>query len=87
MKLKFKRQPFQEAAARAVCDVFRGQQNQIGRFTVDPGLVDDREISMMDSLGYKNAEHIGTLNQWTGEYEFGDPSMPEEPEAPEEPTE
>lgn len=56
MKLKFKRQPFQEAAARAVCDVFRGQQNQIGRFTVDPGLVDDREISMMDSLGYKNAE-------------------------------
>lgn len=56
MKLKFKRQPFQEAAARAVCDVFRGQQNQIGRFTVDPGIVDDREISMMDSLGYKNAE-------------------------------
>ena len=36
--------------------MFRGQQNQIGRFTVDPGLVDDREISMMDSLGYKNAE-------------------------------
>ena len=56
MKLKFKRQPFQEAAARAVCDVFRGQQNQIGRFTVDPGIVNDREISMMDSLGYKNAE-------------------------------
>ena len=56
MKLKFKRQPFQEAAARAVCDVFRGQQNQIGRFTVDPGLDDGQQLTIVESLGYKNAE-------------------------------
>ncbi len=56
MKLKFKRQPFQEAAARAVCDVFRGQRNQIGRYTVDPGLDDGQQFTIVESLGYKNAE-------------------------------
>ena len=37
MKLQFKHQPFQEAAAQAVCDVFQGQPNQVGRYLVDHG--------------------------------------------------
>lgn len=39
MKLKFKRQKFQEDAAKAVCDVFTGQPNIQPAFRVDKGYV------------------------------------------------
>ncbi len=69
-----------------VYEVFPDKDAKIYLYSLNGDWSWSTELLMKD-LGYKNAEHIGTLNQWTGEYEFGDPSMPDEPEAPEEPTE
>ena len=54
MKLKFKHQPFQEDAARAVRDIFEGQQSFAGAFgyKMDVG---DGYMQGLDE-GWKNAE-------------------------------
>ena len=54
MKFKFKHQKFQEDAARAVVDVFRGQPKSEGsRYLVDPG--ESREAALLSAVGYANA--------------------------------
>lgn len=63
MKLQFKHQPFQEAAAQAVCDVFQGQPNQVGRYLVDHGFQkNSTQQSLLDSVGYNNAHLIPELD-------------------------
>ena len=63
MKLQFKHQPFQEAAAQAVCDVFQGQPNQVGRYLVDHGFQkNSTQQSLLDSVGYNNAHFIPELD-------------------------
>jgi type III restriction enzyme len=59
MKLQFKHQSFQEEAARAVCDVFKGQKPHSPTYMIDPGRGDmDQQMSLdltTDSTGYSNA--------------------------------
>ena len=63
MKLQFKHQPFQEAAAQAVCGVFQGQPNQVGRYLVDHGFQkNSTQQSLLDSVGYNNAHLIPELD-------------------------
>ena len=69
-----------------VYDVFPDKDAKIYLYSLNGDWSWSTELLMKD-LGYKNAEHIGTLDGWTGAYEFGDPNMPDDPEEPEEPTE
>lgn len=57
MKLRFKRQKFQEDAVRAVCDVFTGQTNEMHRYLVDQGN-DDTMLARLENLGYGNSDII-----------------------------
>ena len=69
-----------------VYDVFPDKDAKIYLYSLNGDWSWSTELLMKD-LGYKNAEHIGTLDGWLGDYEFGDPNMPDDPEEPEEPTE
>uniref|UniRef100_UPI00345E4FE9 DEAD/DEAH box helicase family protein n=1 Tax=Mesotoga sp. TaxID=2053577 RepID=UPI00345E4FE9 len=53
MKLKFKRQKFQEDAAIAVCDVFAGQPFTSPTYIIDTGSTDGTQAAMFDT-GYNN---------------------------------
>jgi type III restriction enzyme len=55
MKLKFKRQAFQDEAVAAVADVFDGQPNLSNIYTVDPGKRQDL-MALVNQNGYGNAE-------------------------------
>ena len=61
MKLKFKHQPFQEDAARAVCTVFEGQQILAGqaKYLMDVGgdtkNAEQVMLNVFDADGWKNA--------------------------------
>lgn len=55
MKLKFKHQQFQIDAAKAVTDVFQGQQNLgLLEFTHDMGRATDGSQDMFDVVGFRN---------------------------------
>ena len=55
MKLKFKHQQFQIDAAKAVTDVFQGQQNSgLLEFTHDMGRSSDGSQEMFDVVGFRN---------------------------------
>ena len=55
MKLKFKHQQFQIDAAKAVTDVFQGQQNLgLLEFTHDMGRATDGTQDMFDVVGFRN---------------------------------
>jgi len=55
MKLKFKHQQFQIDAAKAVTDVFQGQQNlSMLEFTHDMGRASDGSQEMFDVVGFRN---------------------------------
>lgn len=55
MKLKFKHQQFQIDAAKAVTDVFQGQQNlSMLEFTHDIGRAVDGTQEMFDVVGFRN---------------------------------
>ena len=55
MKLKFKHQQFQIDAAKAVTDVFQGQQNSgLLEFTHDMGRAADGSQEMFDVVGFRN---------------------------------
>ena len=61
MKLKFKVQPYQTNAVKAVVDCFAGQVNTTGvKYRVDPGMVKDKTGKVQDSLfevdGFKNPD-------------------------------
>lgn len=56
MKLRFKRQKFQEDATNAVCDVFTGQPNEVRRFLIDQG---NKKVA--DQVAFAN-EHTGWAN-------------------------
>lgn len=57
MKLKFKHQRFQEEAARAVCDVFEGQDIKESSYLMDPGVLEEYSIQYGAEhfTGFKNA--------------------------------
>lgn len=58
MKLKFKKQQFQLDAVKSVVDCFKGQINQVSKYTLDKGKTKDKgyeEDNFLDSnLGFKN---------------------------------
>jgi len=56
MKLKFKHQPFQADAAKAVCDVFAGQPFQTPAYMIDPGMAAQLTIAgEQEFTGFNNA--------------------------------
>ena len=58
MKLKFKKQQFQLDAVKSVVDCFKGQINQVSKYTLDKGKIKGKgyeEDNFLDSnLGFKN---------------------------------
>lgn len=73
MKLKFKHQPFQADAAKAVCDVFAGQPFHAPTYMIDPGLGQTNLDDAKRWTGFNNApvaigddkvlEHIRTIQR------------------------
>ena len=65
MKLKFKNQPFQAAAAQAVCDVFEGQPYRApGAYLMDRGHNDQTALRMDEVFtGFSNALITPELNE------------------------
>ncbi len=55
MKLKFKHQPFQADAAKAVCDVFAGQPFRTPAYLIDSGLGQLSLSQTDDFTGFSNA--------------------------------
>lgn len=61
MKLQYKKQKFQEDAAKAVVDVFRGQPRQSMSYMMDVG-VEDTTLFDRDATGWGNKKIIPQLN-------------------------
>ncbi len=58
MKLHFKNQAFQRAAAEAVCAVFSGQSSSsLAAYTIDPGIVGGRSL-LPDAEGWRNGRVV-----------------------------
>ena len=55
MKLKFRHQPFQADAAKAVCDVFAGQPFRTPTYMIDSGLGQRSLFQTQDFTGFSNA--------------------------------
>lgn len=76
MKLKFRHQPFQADAAKAVCDVFAGQPFRTPTYMIDSGLGQLSLSQTQDFTGFSNApivvsdekilEHIRTIQRQGG---------------------
>lgn len=76
MKLKFRHQPFQADAAKAVCDVFAGQPFRTPTYMIDSGLGQLSLSQTQDFTGFSNApivvsddkilEHIRTTQRQGG---------------------
>ncbi|MGI6221866.1 MAG: rhodanese-like domain-containing protein [Coriobacteriales bacterium] len=69
-----------------VYEVFPDKDAKIYLYSLNGDWSWSSELLMKD-LGYKNAEHIGTLNAWMGEFEEGDPNAPDTIDEPDQPTE
>lgn len=55
MKLKFRHQPFQADAAKAVCDVFAGQPFRTPTYMIDFGFGQLSLSQTQDFTGFSNA--------------------------------
>lgn len=62
MKIKFKHQPFQTDAVNSVVDSFKGQPNEISRYTLDKGKRKEVEQIVIESLT-KTMEDSGFKNR------------------------
>ena len=58
MKLRFKRQKFQEDAVKATCDIFTGQPNSSHRFLVDQGDMDGTLLAQLERAGFGNSDIV-----------------------------
>ncbi len=61
MKIRFKRQKFQEDAARAVVDVFAGQPYRTPTYMQDPGVGDSQKKLALVYVGYSNQRIVPEL--------------------------
>lgn len=65
MKLQFKHQKFQADAARAVCDVFRGQPHLTPTYMIDKGYYTGRDLSLTEELDFTGWNNHPLLPQMT----------------------